>query len=240
MRLPTAPPSTGCARPISTSLHPIPASSTPTCRTGSARSISIALAKDPKQRYQSVQEMLEIICAIFGVPVQQVPERLKPAAARRTTCHSGHAKRHAAGAMPRRRCRHALSNARRGTQYVPPAPGQRHPIYPSGARQRHPIRPAGPGAAQAYYQSNAGAYPTAGQGPTGTQFIPGRPACPGKPGKAPCLFQLRLRRLRRRLISPPLTRRKNRSARPGSGLRSAPWRSSSSCAASGWEPVCLS
>ena len=47
---------------------------------GIGETISIALAKDPKQRYQSVQEMLEIICATFGVPVQQVPDRLKPAA----------------------------------------------------------------------------------------------------------------------------------------------------------------
>ena len=57
---------------------PDPCQLNSTLPDGISQTISIALAKDPKQRYQSVQEMLEIICAVFGVPVQQVPERLRP------------------------------------------------------------------------------------------------------------------------------------------------------------------
>ncbi len=108
---------------------------------GIGESISIALAKDPKQRYQSVQEMLEIICAIFGVPVQQVPERLKPAAGGTQTGNetmvSGtrHAdfpgrsgcRRHPVCRFNPGQRRHTIcapcTGRQPGTQYIPPAPG---------------------------------------------------------------------------------------------------------------------
>lgn len=124
---------------------------------GIRETISIALAKDPKQRYQSTQEMLEIICAIFGVPVQQVPDRIRYTGAG------------ASGPQPPTQIlssgtmRVESPGAGTGTQYVPPAAA-------SGTQYVQPS----PGAASAYYQSSAGAVPSAGQGPRGTQMVPGQ------------------------------------------------------------------
>ncbi len=48
---------------------------------GLSQTLLTALAKDPKQRYQNAQEMLEIICAVLGTSPRQVGERIggKPA-----------------------------------------------------------------------------------------------------------------------------------------------------------------
>jgi hypothetical protein len=157
---------------------------------GFGETISIALAKDPKQRYQSVQEMLEIICAIFGVPVQQIPDRLRPAAGGAQTATqtrsdgtlrveipsgvSGAGAFYAAsspGSPPAGATGTQFippsPGGGAGTQYVPPAPGG----APGGSTGTQYIQPV-PGVGPAYYQSAAAAYPAAGQGPTGTQFVP--------------------------------------------------------------------
>jgi Protein kinase domain len=154
---------------------------------GIGETISIALAKDPKQRYQSVQEMLEIICAIFGVPVQKVPDRLRPSAGgdplATQVMQKGAPRVDAPGGVP---------GVGTGTLYVPPAPGsgtQYVPPVPGGAPAYPPSAPGGgtqyvppaPGAAPGYYQSAGGAYPSAGQGPMGTQVVPGTPGFPGQP-----------------------------------------------------------
>jgi len=43
---------------------------------GLSQTLLTALAKDPKQRYQNAQEMLEIICAVLGTSPRQVAERI--------------------------------------------------------------------------------------------------------------------------------------------------------------------
>ena len=103
---------------------------------GIGQTISVALAKDPKQRYQSAQEMLEIICATFGVPVQQVPDRLKPAAGSPQTPTQ---------VVPAGTLR--VDTPGGGTQYVQPAPGVAAAYYQSNA-SAYPPPAQGPAGTQ--------------------------------------------------------------------------------------------
>jgi serine/threonine protein kinase len=62
---------------------PDPLKLNPQLPGGISETVLTALAKNPKQRYQSAQEMLEISCAVLGINLDQIPERIggKPPAA---------------------------------------------------------------------------------------------------------------------------------------------------------------
>ena len=55
---------------------PDAASFNPNLPSGLSGAIQTALAKDPKQRYQNTQEMLEIACAVLGTSPGNVPDRI--------------------------------------------------------------------------------------------------------------------------------------------------------------------
>jgi serine/threonine protein kinase len=48
----------------------------PTLPSGLSQSVHTALSKDPKERYQSTQEMLEICSAVLGTSPAQIPSRI--------------------------------------------------------------------------------------------------------------------------------------------------------------------
>jgi len=52
---------------------PNPISINPAIPAGMDQVIMTALSKKPKERYQSIQEMLEIVCAVSGVSLDQIP-----------------------------------------------------------------------------------------------------------------------------------------------------------------------
>lgn len=57
---------------------PDPRSLNPAIPSGFAQVIQTALEKDPRGRFQSTQEMLEVACAVNGSTPDQVPDRLIP------------------------------------------------------------------------------------------------------------------------------------------------------------------
>jgi serine/threonine protein kinase len=52
---------------------PNPISINPAIPAGMDQVIMTALSKNPKERYQSIQEMLEIVCAVSGLSLDQIP-----------------------------------------------------------------------------------------------------------------------------------------------------------------------
>jgi len=56
---------------------PNPRSLNPNIPPGMDQVINTALAKNPRDRYQSIQEMMEIICAVLGMSLNQIPSSFK-------------------------------------------------------------------------------------------------------------------------------------------------------------------
>jgi len=149
---------------------PDPRQFNPALPAGFSETLAVALAKESKQRYQSAQEMLEIICAVSGAVVQQIPDRIRIAGLVRgapqppTEILPGAA--HPAGAP-----------APGGGQYPPATPGVGTQILPpSPANVAYPPARPGVSGTQVVPPAPGGAnYPPAGAGPSGTQFIPPTP-----------------------------------------------------------------